>query len=129
MSKMLTTDGGSLKIRRQLSKQMKMATLVYMESTEYSVTKSILKGHLDGKDYAAVESNQVTGSVRYIPPQKLFNHNLQVGQHVYGINISDLRQTWHCRLLTETIFLTYSIKTKKSLKGKGATRLREAISI
>jgi hypothetical protein len=50
-----------------------------MESTEYSVIKSILKGHLGGKNYAAVESNQVNGGVRYIPPQKLFNHNLQVG--------------------------------------------------
>jgi len=45
---------------------MKMAILVYMESTEYSVIKSILKGHLGGKNYAAVESNQGTGSVRYI---------------------------------------------------------------
>jgi len=68
---MLTTDGGSLKLRRQLSKQMKMATLVYMESTEYSVTKSILKGHLGGKNYAAVGRKQVNGSVRYIPPQKM----------------------------------------------------------
>jgi hypothetical protein len=70
---------------------MKMATLVYMESTEYSVTKSILKGHLSGKSYAAAESNQVTGSVRYIPHKKLFNHNLQVRQQVYSIYISDLR--------------------------------------
>jgi hypothetical protein len=62
MPKMLTTDGGSPKIWRQLSKQMKMATLVYMESTEYSVTKSILKGHLGGKNYAAVESKQETGN-------------------------------------------------------------------
>jgi hypothetical protein len=61
-----------------------MATLVYMESAEYSVTKSILKGHLGGKIYVAVENNQVT-------PQKLFNRNLQVGQQVYGISITDLR--------------------------------------
>ena len=65
-----------------------MAALVYMESTEYSVIKSILKGHLGGKKYAAVESNKVIGSVRY---KKLFNHNLQVGQQVYVIYISDLR--------------------------------------
>jgi hypothetical protein len=50
---------------------MKMATLVYMASTEYSVIKSILKGLFGGKNYAAVESSQVTGSVRYIPPQKI----------------------------------------------------------
>lgn len=66
--KMLNTEGGSRKIWRQLSKQMKMATLAYMESTEYFVTKSILKGHLSGKNYAAVESNQVTWSMRYILP-------------------------------------------------------------
>jgi len=68
---MLNTEGGSRKIWRQLSKQMKMATLVYMESTEYSVTKSVLKGHLSGKNYAAVENNQVTWSVKYILPQKI----------------------------------------------------------
>jgi hypothetical protein len=66
MPKMLNTEGGSRKIWKQLSKQMKMAMLIYMESTKYSIIKSILEGQLGGKNYAAVESKQGTGSVKYI---------------------------------------------------------------
>jgi len=45
------------------------------------------------------------------------------------VHTSLIYEAWHFRLLNLIIFLTYSIKTKKSLKGKGAMGSRQAIRI
>jgi hypothetical protein len=62
---------------------------------EYCVPKAILERHVDGKNYFAVKSTQVIGSVGDIPPQveeQLVHHVLQLVQCMFGITVTDLRR-------------------------------------
>jgi hypothetical protein len=61
---------------------------------EYCVPKATLKRHLDGKNYFAVESTQVIGSVGDIPPhveEQLVHHVLQLEQCIFCTTVTDLR--------------------------------------
>jgi hypothetical protein len=61
---------------------------------EYCVSKATLKRHLDWKNYFAVESTQVIGSVEDIPPhveEQLVHHVLQLEQCMFGTTVTDLR--------------------------------------
>jgi hypothetical protein len=62
---------------------------------EYCVPKATLKRHLDGKNYLAVESTQVIGSVGDIAAnveEQLVHHVLQSEQCMFGITVTDLRR-------------------------------------
>jgi hypothetical protein len=76
-------EGGSLRVRRELLKPFETVMLVSMQRQVHILFENYLKRHLDGKNYFAVESTQVTaeGEIGY--------HFLRLEQYMFCITITE----------------------------------------
>ncbi|KAJ4439343.1 hypothetical protein ANN_07465 [Periplaneta americana] len=95
---------------------------------QYSVPKATLKRHLDRRNWFALESKKITGSVSDLPPaveEEICQHVLQLEECMFGITPKDLRKLAFA-VAEKITYHTDSTDRKKSRAKSEATSIARA---